>query len=774
MDQGKEHTILYVDDDKFSLRVFLELFKRKYNIITTTSAEEALRLFDEQPFDLIISDQQMPKMTGLQLLAIVKEKSPLIPTILLTGFSDYDVLKKALNEIGIHKCINKPFDPNSLSIIIELAIQGYELNKEKELIKNDLTASEGKFRGIFNSMSDVFCRADFEGKIEIISPSVEEIFGYKAEELVGEDIRILYSNPDKRTALIKKLKDESFLTELDTIIITKDGKKKTISFISKLYYDDQNNPVGIESISRDVSEKKKLERLLKDQNNLLEETQKMARVGSLNYETNSNDLKWSDTLKNIYGIKNFDVIENSFENYLNFFHHSDKLRAKKKISEAIKLNQKFSFEARIVRVDGTEKVLFLSGKVIINDENQQQNLTVACLDITESKIKQNELIKSEAKFRLLAEELPIQVLKVNKQLDIIYANKLALINLSRSENEKLTVHSIFDEEVVPSVVEAIENFIDNGTSPNLEFKNKSKWYALDISSVNESIGFENVLLVLRDITQKKISEQVLRSMNEELETKVTERTKDLEKAKNKIEIAYQKEKELSKLKSQFVSTASHQFRTPLTVILSNIGLLEMQMEKLGPDFKIKFDRVYQRIQAEVKRMTDLMDDVLILGQKESGTLKPNLQSVDAFILIQSIVQKHNQIQTDGREIDVTSEGFKSMNELDSKLFENAFSNLISNAFKYSLTKAAPLVHLNYDEKMLTITVQDFGIGIPKNDISHIFEPFYRADNVKDISGTGLGTSIVRAYLKLMGGKVKVKSVIGEGSIFTITIKKRKR
>ncbi|MGK0379144.1 MAG: PAS domain S-box-containing protein, partial [Patiriisocius sp.] len=506
MDQEKEHSILYVDDDEINLRVFLGLFRRKYNLVTSNSAEEALRLFDEQSFDLVISDQQMPKMTGLQLLANIKKKAPLIPTILLTGFSDYDVLKKALNEIGVHKCINKPFDPSSLSIIIALAIEGYQLNKEKEFIQNNLTRSESKFRGIFNSMSDVFSRASFAGKIEIISPSVEAIFGYKAEDLLGKDISILCGSPDKRTALIKKIKEVKYLTELDTVIVTKDGKKKTISFTAKLYYDDQNNPIGIESISRDVSEKKKLEELLKEQNNLLEETQKMAGVGSLNYETNSNELKWSDTLANIYGIDNLGIIGNSFQNYLNFFHHADRLQAKKIIFDAIKLNQKFSFEARIIRPDGKEKVLFLLGKVITNNETQQQNLTVACLDITESKIKENELIKSEAKFRLLTEELPVQVLKVNKHLDVVYANKLALINLSRSENKKLTVHSFFEKEVVKFVVEAIENFIHNGKSPNLEFKNKSKWYALDISLINESIGFDNILLLLKDITQKKISE----------------------------------------------------------------------------------------------------------------------------------------------------------------------------------------------------------------------------------------------------------------------------
>jgi PAS domain S-box-containing protein len=771
MDQEKEYSILYVDDDEINLRVFLGLFRRKYNVVTSNSAKEALRLFDEQSFDLVISDQQMPKMTGLQLLANIKEKNPLIPTILLTGFSDYDVLKKALNEIGVHKCINKPFDPSSLAIIIDLAIEGYQLNKEKELIQNNLTRSESKFRGIFNSMSDVLTRSNFEGKIEIISPSVEAIYGYKPEDLIGKDISILCGSRDKKTAHITKLKEVKYITELETVIVTKDGKKKNISLTSKLYYDDKNNPGGIESIVRDVSEKKKLEELLKEQNNLLEETQKMAGVGSLNYETNSNEIKWSDTLANIYGIDKSDVIGNQFQNYLNFFHHSDRLRAKKIIFDAIKLNQNFSFEARIIRPDGKEKVLFLLGKVMTNNETQLQNLTVACLDITESKIKENELIKSEAKFRLLAEELPLAVLKVNKHLDVIYANKLALINLSRSETKKLTVHSFFEKEVVQSVVEAIENFIDSGKSPNLEFKDKSKWYALDISSINESIGFESALLIINDITQKKISEQTLRSMNEELETKVLKRTKDLEKAKNKIEIAYQKEKELSKLKSQFVSTASHQFRTPLTVILSNIGLLEMQIQEVGPEFKVKFDRVYQRIQSEVKRMTDLMDDVLILGKKESGNLKPNLKSVDTLVLIQSIIQKHNQIQIDDREIYVTSKGHKEMYELDPKLFENAFSNLISNAFKYSLTKKTPLVHVEYKKDMLTITIQDFGIGIPKSDISNIFEPFYRANNVGDINGTGLGTSIVKAYLELMGGRVSVESIIGEGSTFTITIQK---
>jgi len=771
MDKLTKYNILYVDDEESNLRVFNGLYRRKYNIVTSTSAEEALVLFDQRDFDLVISDQQMPKVSGLEFLGIIKEKNPQIPTILLTGYTDHDVLKEAFNKTGVHKYINKPFDPNSLSTIMNLAIEGYLLTKEKQQIQEELFKSEDQFRGIFNSMADVFARTNFSGEIEVMSPSSIDLFGYTAEELIGQDVDILYANPEERKALISKLKKLRIIRGAETTIVTKSGELKLVSITAKLYFDKENNPIGIESISRDISEIKEMQQLLKERNELLNETQRLAKIGSWHYDIATKKVSWSDTFSLIYGIHDFNQIDTTIDGYIAFFHPSEQQRVKETILKALETHENFSFDATILRRDGKERMLSNFVKLETNEENRLIRVTVASLDITETKIRQKELIKSEEKFRVLAEELPIQILKIDRKLNVTYANNLAKTNLSSLKDEKLTIHSFFHKETLLVLLESIQNVMNREKESYVEFESKDKWYALNISLSKEPRGIDNMLLLIYDITEKKQSERVLKNMNEELERKVIARTKDLEEAKDTIELAYKKEKELSQLKSQFVSTASHQFRTPLTVIQSNIGLLGMQIDEAGPEFKIKFDRVYPRIISEVKRMTDLMDNVLILGKKESGKIKPNFQMIDIQSMVQSILQKYNEIQMDGREIVLTSSGPVSMYHIDPELFENAFSNLISNAFKYSQSKPAPLVHLKYKKGLLTITVQDFGIGIPKEDISHVFEPFYRAGNVSDISGTGLGTSIVMTYLELMDVSIDIESELGKGTKFTINIEK---
>jgi PAS domain S-box-containing protein len=681
------------------------------------------------------------------------------------------VLKKAFNQTTVHNYINKPFDPDSLGTIVQLAIEGYRLAKERENIQKQLTVSENKFRGIFNSMADVFSRINFDGTIEVLSPSAKELFGYSLDELIGKDVSLLYADPKQRTQLISKLKKLPIIRGAEIAILTKNGERKTISETAKLYYNNKNEPIGVECISRDISENKRMEQLLQEQYRLINETQRMARVGSWHFDSKTNKITWSDTLVAIYGIKNRKDIDNSLDNYLSFFHHSDRVRARTIITNTLASKEDFFFEASIVRADKESRTLSFSGKVQLNSKEEIEKITVACIDITETKLRENELIKSEEKFRFLAEEFPIHVLKVDKKLDVIYANKLAKDEVIPSKGNGSTIHSYFNEDVLPRIIDAIEKVLEEEKGYSLEFQTQKKWYSLTISPSRNTSEVESTLLVMQDITEKKESEKILTTLNEKLEFKVAQRTRDLEEAKKDVEIAYQKEKELGQLKSQFVSTASHQFRTPLTVIHSNIGLLEMQVQQSDPEFQKKFNRVYERIQAEVKRMTELMDNVLILGKKESGAVVAKLQMLDVLSLVQLIVGRHNDIQEDGRKAEVTHSGSPSMYNLDPELFENAFSNLISNAFKYSTENPAPTVNLQFTKGTLEITVRDFGIGVPSDEVGHIFEPFYRANNVTDINGTGLGTSIVKAYIELMEGSVEVESEVGEGTTFTIYFEK---
>ena len=143
--EQENYNILYVDDEKANLEAFASLFRRKFNIITVSSGRQGLEVMETQAVDLIISDQRMPEMTGIEFLKKVKEKWPNLKSILLTAYTDNDVIKEAVNDVGIYWYVNKPFDATQMEQTMSKAIESY--HSEISLIE-----SEKKFRNIFNSM----------------------------------------------------------------------------------------------------------------------------------------------------------------------------------------------------------------------------------------------------------------------------------------------------------------------------------------------------------------------------------------------------------------------------------------------------------------------------------------------------------------------------------------------------------------------------------------------------------------------------------------------
>ncbi|MFT6503775.1 MAG: PAS domain S-box-containing protein [Crocinitomicaceae bacterium] len=271
-----------------------------------------------------------------------------------------------------------------------------------------------------------------------------------------------------------------------------------------------------------------------------------------------------------------------------------------------------------------------------------------------------------------------------------------------------------------------------------------------------------------DITKQVESEKNLEELAKTLEIKVEQRTKDLKTSQLNLEKALEKEKQLSDLKSSFVTTTSHQFRTPMAIIQSNAELLNMIIEKSELLYlKPKLEKTTARIQKEIKRMTKLMDDILILGKITSGKgISLNIEPINILEFCYEIADSYNEIQTDGRKINTKYYGQQKELNLDRKLMHHILSNLISNALKYSDT-VSPEIQITFNENSTTISIIDYGIGIPENDLSDLFEPFHRAQNVGNIPGTGLGLSIVKEYVKLNRGEISIESVLNKGSTFTI-------
>ena len=268
------------------------------------------------------------------------------------------------------------------------------------------------------------------------------------------------------------------------------------------------------------------------------------------------------------------------------------------------------------------------------------------------------------------------------------------------------------------------------------------WLASEIRAVTPSNLDDGLILSISDITQLKLAEADLFN-------------------------ALRDEKNLSEMKSKFVSIASHELRTPLTNILSSAELLEHYSAKLSEQ-----DRggLLKSIQEAVHRMTALINDVLIIGKTGAGKLRFNPQTQDVAQLLTGIVDSLRISEGRNRSIDLSCALERPMRKVDEQLARHVFTNLVTNALKYSPDDSTVTVKVTEDADTLRVDVTDRGIGIPEQDVPKMFESFHRASNVGDRPGTGLGLAIVKTAAELHGGKVTVTSRLGHGSTFTATLR----
>ena len=241
---------------------------------------------------------------------------------------------------------------------------------------------------------------------------------------------------------------------------------------------------------------------------------------------------------------------------------------------------------------------------------------------------------------------------------------------------------------------------------------------------------------------------------------------DRKRAEVELLAAVQREKELSEMKSKFVSTASHEFRTPLATMLSSAELLEHYSESLSPDEKLK---LLQTIQSSAKRMSEMIDDVLTLGRAESGVLRLNLGPTNLRELCGRVVSEFRMAQGKQHIITLDDRFDRLEAYMDERLLRHILNNLLSNAVKYSPPGSEVTFSLARRDEQAAIEIQDRGIGIPLEDQPRMFESFHRASNVENRPGTGLGLAIVKKAVELHGGEISLSSAVGSGTRFTVML-----
>ena len=295
--------------------------------------------------------------------------------------------------------------------------------------------------------------------------------------------------------------------------------------------------------------------------------------------------------------------------------------------------------------------------------------------------------------------------------------------------------------------------------------------------LNDRVIFTGIIHDLSAINKTK---EALKKANQELEEKVEIRTNDLEVTVNKLLqtnrkledsqdkllLSLAKEKELNELKSRFVSMASHEFRTPLSTVMSSASLISRYELDTQQDKRIKH---VDRIKSAVNNLTGILNDFLSLSKLEEGYIELNIEEISLSNLCQEVHKELEGLLRGDQTIVHFINGSPFLVKSDRRILKNIFFNLISNAVKYSDLDSEITCTIEYDKGEVLIHIKDNGIGIPLEDQKHLFSRFFRAKNADNIQGTGLGLHIVQQYLKLLNGTIEFVSEVGMGSTFSIRI-----
>lgn len=406
-------------------------------------------------------------------------------------------------------------------------------------------------------------------------------------------------------------------------------------------------------------------------------------------------------------------------------------------------------------------------------------------------------VKYEDDFRAIYEACEEGILAVDLTGAIQMANKSAhqIFGYAEDELKGKTIEDLIPRDRRKAHKANRNNFMKHPTARRMgagrdlkAMKKNGDVFPVEISLNKATLsGKMHIIAYVVDISErKKIEEALMKSEAQlihyatELEKRVKRRTNELDNTINQLEkmnqelaeaeqeaqTALERERELNELKSRFVSMASHEFRTPLSTILSSISLIDKYAEKNNPE-KIQSHAV--KVKTAINNLNGILNDFLSLAKLEEGRIDLDIQALNVSEIAHEVVEELSSIFKTGQAINILVKGDEKTIDADKKILKNIMINLLSNAIKYSEENKHVTLTLDFTADEFLLAIKDQGMGIPLSDQKHLFERFFRAHNTMNIQGTGLGLNIVKKYIDMLHGSINFTSEVHEGSEFIVKL-----
>ncbi len=615
-----------------------------------------------------------------------------------------------------------------------------------------LIESEKKFRFLSENLNDILLLLGTDGQFIYISPSIKNL-GFSSTELKEKTI----------FDLLQRASLEAFRTEFEKAINTNDKSLAEVKFVTKAkdtrWYETLLHPVTnklgeviqIQVSARDITDRIKIREALEESENRFRTIAETLPIPVMITESSENQIVYvNHALIGHYQYKSQKELQG--KPLVKFFKYKKELREHKvQMANGGSLNG-----VEYQTVDKLGNIRWVSVFVRPIQYKGKPCHIMVFYDISDRKKAESLLKESEEKYRMISENISDMVCIHDPDGEFTYISPsiIELLGFSPQEWEGKMPYGLLVGKDEKKYLEAIDpSFLlqKEMISQRLKFKTKA----------GQTLWFETVTKPVFNLEMELVGIQT-----------VSRNVMNFVEAEKEMKKALDKERELNELKSRFVTMASHEFRTPLTAIRSSIELLSIYSENTESSVREKLMRHYEKIIKETKRLTSLMNDILILGKAEAGKTPFEPEDVNINELCLQVLELHESQEVE-RKVALSITGSEKNFWIDPELMNPVISNLISNALKYSKNKPAPRLDVYVEEDNLSIKVQDFGIGIPSDELNQLYKSFFRARNVTNIQGTGLGLVIVKQLVDLHKGKIFVESVLGEGTIFTIEIPNRK-